>query len=100
MKTPTSGPQLPPAMLQKLREIRRQDGRVRLWTGVLRGLAILLAAMLVAMTIDWMVVLYGPGSRWALTLSALAFAAAGASVALCVAAALPVLLRLRPRREA
>ncbi len=78
MKTPTPGPQLPPAMLQKLREIRRQDRRVRLWTGLLRGFAILLAAMLGAMTIDWMVVLYEPGSRWALTLSALVLAAAGA----------------------
>ena len=77
MKAPNEGSQIPPAMLQKLREVRRQDRRVRLWTGLLRGIAIILAAMLVAMTIDWLVVLYDPRSRWALTLSALACAAAG-----------------------
>src|SRR2546423_15679455 len=77
MKAPTADPQLPPEILQKLREIRRQGSRVRLWTGLLHVIAIILAAMLIAMTIDWLVVLYDSHSRWAVTLSALVLAAAG-----------------------
>jgi len=80
MKAPNDGSQMPPAVLQKLREVRTQDRRVRLWTCLWRGIAILLAAMLVAMTVDWLVVLYDSRSRWAVTLAALVIATVGSVV--------------------
>src|SRR6266566_4453559 len=70
-------PGIPAAMLSRLNDVRRRDRRVRVQTALLRGIAILLAAMLAAMVIDWVVVLYEPTWRWALTLSALSCAAMG-----------------------
>lgn len=90
MKTPNDGPGLPPEVLQKLNEIRREDRRVRFRTGLLRGLAILLTAMLVAMTIDWLAALHDERWRWTLTLLALA----GGAVAL-LWGCLPPLLKPR-----
>ena len=72
MKTPNDGSGMPPAVLQKLNEIRSEDRRVRFRTGLLRGLAIFLTAMLVAMAIDWLAVLHDDRLRWTLTLLALA----------------------------
>src|SRR5437870_2483101 len=77
MKAPCDGPQVPAEVLAKLTDVRRLDRRRCLVTGFFRGAAILLGAMLVAMAIDWWVVLYDERGRWALTLSALAVAAAG-----------------------
>jgi hypothetical protein len=77
MKAPNDGQQLPAAMLAKLNEVRRLSRRVSLVTGLFRGATLLLAAMLVAMALDWWVVLYDERWRWALTLCALACAAVG-----------------------
>jgi hypothetical protein len=75
MKKPDDESNLPPAVLQKLNEIRSEDRRIRFRTGLLRGLAVLLTAMLVAMAIDWLAVLHDERWRWTLTLLALACAA-------------------------
>jgi hypothetical protein len=75
MKKPNDGSNLPPEVLQKLNAVRSEDRRVRFRTGLLRGLAILLTAMLAAMAIDWLAVLHDERWRWTLTLLALACAA-------------------------
>jgi hypothetical protein len=74
MKRPDDGPNLPPEVLQKLNEIRNEDRRVRFRAGLLRGLAVLLTAMLLAMAIDWLAVLHDERWRWTLSLLALACA--------------------------
>jgi hypothetical protein len=76
MKTPDDGSGLPPAVLQKLTEIRGEQRRVQLHTSAARAAAILLTAILTAMTIDWLLVLHDNHWRRALTLLALAVAAA------------------------
>jgi hypothetical protein len=76
MNKPDDGSGLPPAVRQKLEEIRSEDRRVRLRTGLLRALAVLLTAMLAAMAVDWLAVLHDERLRWTLTLLALACAAA------------------------
>jgi hypothetical protein len=90
MKNPNDGSGLPPEVLQKLNEIRSEDRRVRFRTGLLRGLAILLTAMLLAMAIDWLTSVHDERWRWTLTLLALACAA----VAL-IRGCLPPLLKSR-----
>jgi hypothetical protein len=90
MKTPDDGSGLPPAVLQKLKEIRSEDRRVCLRTGFVRGLAVLLTAMLVTMAVDWLAVLHDERWRWSLTLLALACAAAA-----LIRGCLPPLLRSR-----
>jgi hypothetical protein len=77
MKTPSDGFQMPEEMVQKLIQVRQQDRRTRFQAGLLRAIAILLAAMLAAMAIDWLMVLRLPLWRWTLTLAALAAVAVG-----------------------
>ncbi|KKK61192.1 hypothetical protein LCGC14_3016780, partial [marine sediment metagenome] len=81
---------VPPAVDAKLRRVRRR-GRTM---GALRGLAmtavVLLAAMMLAMLVDWMVVLFSPSWRKLLTLTALGAGAAAALLGLA-----PVLFRRR-----
>ena len=62
---------VPAPLLQKLDEVRRDERRVGLWSGLLHCLAILLGAMLVAMAIDWLAALHSHSWRWVLTLAAL-----------------------------
>ena len=76
MNKPDDGSGLPPAVLRKLNEIRSEDKRVRFRTGFVRAMAVLLTAMMAAMAVDWLVVLHDERARWALTLLALACAAA------------------------
>jgi hypothetical protein len=71
MENPNYESRIPAALLQKLDEVRRHDRRVRVLTGLLRGLSVLLGAMLVAITIDWLASLHNQGWRWTLTLIAL-----------------------------
>ncbi len=87
MKNPDNESNLPPEVLQKLNEIRNEDRRVRFRAGLLRGLAVLLIAMLAAMAIDWLAVLHDERLRWTLTLLALACA----GVALIKGCLLPLL---------
>jgi hypothetical protein len=77
MKTSSQGGEIPPSVLNTLNEVRRRDCGARVWSGLLRGAAILLCAMLVAMTIDWLLVLHEEFWRWTLTLVALGCAIAG-----------------------
>ena len=90
MKNPNDGAQLPEPVLRKLKEVRSRERSVHLWAGFLRGLALLLSAMLVAMAIDWLVGLHEERWRWALTLLALALGAAALAFG-----CLPPLLRPR-----
>ena len=76
MKKPNEGPGIPNEVIRKLTEIRREDRSVRFRAGLLRGLAVLVTAMLAAMIIDWLVMLHDERWRWSLTLLALACAAA------------------------
>ncbi len=77
MNTPGSESSLPPEMLRQLDEVRVRRRRVQIQTGLLLGAALLLAGMLAAMTVDWLVVLRDPRLRWIFTLAALACGLAG-----------------------
>jgi len=68
---------MPAAMLGKLRAVQQRYFRACLEVGLYRGIAILLTAMLVAMAVDGLVVLFDHRLRWALTLWALSCAAIG-----------------------
>jgi hypothetical protein len=74
MKNPNDGKGIPPTVRQKLAEIRREDRRVRLRVALLRTAAVFIAAMLVAMIVDWLAMLHNTGWRWTLTLDALGLA--------------------------
>ena len=76
MESPNYESRMPAALLQKLDEVRRDERRVRLWSGLLRGMTILLGAMLVAMAVDWLAELHSHGWRWVLSLAALGFGGA------------------------
>lgn len=76
MNKPNDGSSIPQEVMRKLVEIRREDRRVRFRTGLLRALAVLTAAMLAAMVIDWLAMLHDPRWRWTLTVVALGGAAA------------------------
>src|SRR5689334_22873155 len=71
MNAPESASPLPAEMLSKLAEVRDRHRRVQMQTGLLFGAAMLLAGMLAAMTVDWLLVLRDPLLRWIFTLSAL-----------------------------
>jgi hypothetical protein len=86
MNTPNDGPPIPAAVLDKLNEIRALDRRARVWAGCLRTAAVFLAAMLAAMAVDWLVVLYDERWRWTLTSLALG----GAAVAFVLGCVLPL----------
>jgi len=77
MNTLNTETPMPPAMLVKLEAVRRRGRKVSLLSGFLRGVAILLAAMVLAMLIDWLVGFYDKPWRWALTLTALTAGVAG-----------------------
>ena len=72
MKTPSDAPAMPAKMLEKLHAVRRRDRRVRLQAGLTRACAVLLAAMLVVMAIDWLATPREGPWRWIMTISALA----------------------------
>ena len=67
---------MPGAISQKLRLVRQRKMIVHVATAVVAALAVLLAAMGVAMLIDWLATLYD--SRWRVVLTLAAFLAAGA----------------------
>src|SRR5262245_15696923 len=81
MGDPNSGPAMPGAMLEKIHEVQRRQIRTSLQTGLFFGIAILIAAMLIAMAIDGWAVLYEHSLRWALTLLALTCAGVGFVIA-------------------
>jgi hypothetical protein len=60
MKNPNEETHLPPAMLEKLKQIRAHARSIALRTGLHQSFAILLGVMMLAMAIDWLVVLREP----------------------------------------
>jgi hypothetical protein len=62
---------MPAEMLEKLRAVQRHHRSVRLQTGLARTVAVLLAAMLLMMVLDWLVSPQPGLWRWIMTLSAL-----------------------------
>ena len=70
---------LPAAMAQKLDLVRRRTFRVRLGTAMVAAAGVLLAAMALAMSLDWMATLYDFRSRAVLSYSA--WVAAGVTLA-------------------
>ena len=55
---------LPPSVAKKLRAIRRRAIAFKLFEGLLLSAAALLGAMLIAMTIDWLVGWFDPRVRY------------------------------------
>jgi hypothetical protein len=80
---------LPPQIGRLIDQVRSRDLRFRYLNGIVRGVALTLALMLVAMLIDLMVGWLGAGSRWTATFITLGLAALGYGVWLV----LPVLHR-------
>ncbi len=76
---------LPAAMAEKLDVVRRRTLKVQISTALVTATGVLLAAMAVAMLVDWLATLYD--FRWRAALTYSAWTAAGATlVALAVAA--------------
>ena len=69
---------LPAAMATKLEDVRRRTLRVRLGTAFVAAVGVLLAAMAVAMFVDWLATLYD--FRWRAALTYSAWTAAGATL--------------------
>ena len=76
---------LPAAMAQKLEVVRRRTLKVRIGTAVVAAFAVLLAAMGIAMLVDWLATLYE--FRWRALLTYTAWTAAGATLLAWAAAA-------------
>jgi len=89
MKTPGDASLMPAGMLGKLRAVRRRDRLIRLQSGLARSGAVLLAAMLLMMALDWLASPRQGPWRWLMTFSALACAAA----ALLLGCIIPLLRR-------
>lgn len=66
--------QIPQTVTRRLAAVERQRRRVLVATVIVRALAVLLIGMLLAMAVDWMLTLFEPASRAALTLGALTVA--------------------------
>jgi hypothetical protein len=73
--TPNSG--IPSAIVHKLQLVRKRKVWLHVASAVVTALAVLLAAMGVAMLIDWLATLYD--SRWRVVLTAMAISAAVAT---------------------
>ncbi|MGI9430417.1 MAG: hypothetical protein ACR2NM_17280, partial [Bythopirellula sp.] len=69
---------LPAAMAQKLDVVRRRTLRVRISTAIVAAAAVLLAAMAVAMIVDWLATIYDV--RWRALLTYTAWATAGVTL--------------------
>lgn len=80
---------MPAGMLDKLRAVRRRDRLILLQSGLARSCAVLLAAMLLMMALDWLASPRQGPWRWLMTFSALACAAA----ALLLGCIIPLLRR-------
>jgi len=66
---------IPSTVTSRLRAVRRKQFGVRALEGLLVGMAVLLAAMLLAMAVDWLIVLFSPTARTAVTVAALVLGA-------------------------
>jgi len=80
---------LPTVMETRLQEVRRRESSLRLMTGLLDALALFLAALFVALVLDWTFTLFSTSVRSALTNAALIVGAIG----LVLLAAVPQLKR-------
>jgi hypothetical protein len=69
--TSTRKTALPAIMAERLHEIRRRDASLRLVKGLLDALALFLAALFVALVLDWTLTLFSTSARAALTYVAL-----------------------------
>jgi hypothetical protein len=74
MNEPSSYSAVPFAILRKLRQVRQRKVWVHVASAVIAAVAVLLAAMAMAMLIDWLATLYD--SRWRVVLTAAALCAA------------------------
>jgi len=68
---------LPPVMDTRLRQIGRRESTLRLWTGLADALTLFLAAVLVALLLDWTFTFFSPSVRAGLTVAALATGVVG-----------------------
>jgi hypothetical protein len=68
---------LPAILSTRLDEVRRREASLRLTTGLLDALALFLAALFVALVVDWQLTLFSTSARSALTYLALAAGAVG-----------------------
>jgi len=89
MKPNERGAGLPQSVARKLRAIRRRAVGFTFLRGLILAGAVLLAAMVAAMLIDWSVGWFNPAARYAVTSLALG----GAAVAFIIWCALPLLHR-------
>jgi hypothetical protein len=71
VNTSTRKTALPAIMAERLHEIRRRDASLRLVIGLLDALALFLAALFVALVVDWTLTLFSTSARAALTYVAL-----------------------------
>jgi hypothetical protein len=78
MNQSTANPGIPSAIVRKLRQVRQRKMWIHIASAVVAALAVLLAAMCVAMLIDWLATLYD--SRWRVVLTVTALSAAMATV--------------------
>lgn len=76
---------LPAAMAEKLNVVRRRTLRVRLGTAIVTAIGVLMAAMGVAMLVDWLATIYD--FRWRALLTYSAWTAAAATLLAWAAAA-------------
>src|SRR5690349_13677794 len=77
MKQSTSNSAVPAAIVRKLELVQKRSLFVQVACALVASAAVLVAAMGVAMLIDWLATLYD--SRWRLVLTTLAVAAAAAT---------------------
>jgi len=82
MSNPVPTGNLPTAIEQKLRAVRRRQFVLLTTRGLAIGFGALLMGMIIAMTIDWSFVIFSPAARLALTLVTIAIAAGVTALAL------------------
>ncbi len=85
MNQPPMSAATPPAIVNKLRLVRRRKLRVHATSAVVAAIAVLLAAMSVSMLVDWLAALYDSGWRLVLTSAAIGAAALAAVAWLALA---------------
>jgi hypothetical protein len=85
---------IPPILLKKLAQLRRRERLLRLALGAARVAALLLAVLLAACAVDWLIDLWDE-TPWALRVGMLVGQLALAAVALALLVLLPLLTRLR-----
>ncbi len=84
MKTPNSAGELPSEVASRLEAVRQRDLRIRFLYGLVRGLALAIGVMMIAMLTDLVVGWLSPGARWMMTLGSLGLAAIGFAVWLAI----------------